>query len=103
MSVRFLVLYPTPTDPEVFDRRYEAEHLPMGKANLRGATGLASHRIVESPSGKSAFARLTEVSFPSMKALQDCAALPGAQKTMAHAVAISSGGPPHFLIAEQEA
>jgi uncharacterized protein (TIGR02118 family) len=84
MSVKLLVLYPTPRDPEEFDRRYEREHLPMGKENLIGATGLASHRILGSPAGKSPFARLTEVSFPTLKAVQECAALPGAQKTMAN-------------------
>ena len=102
MSVKFLVLYPTPKDSEKFDQRYEREHLPMGKANLTGATGLASYRILGSPAGKSPFARLTEVSFPTMKALQECAALPGAQKTMAHAVEISTGGAPHFMIVDQE-
>jgi uncharacterized protein (TIGR02118 family) len=102
MSVKLLVLYPTPTDPEQFDRRYEREHLPMGKAALIGATGLATHRILGSPAGKSPFARLTEVSFPTMKALQECAALPGAQKTLANAVEISTGGAPHFMIVEQE-
>jgi uncharacterized protein (TIGR02118 family) len=102
MSVKLLVLYPTPTDPEQFDRRYEREHLPMGKATLIGATRLASHRILGSPAGKSPFARLTEVSFPTLKAVQECAALPGAQKTMAHAVEISTGGAPHFMILEEE-
>jgi len=102
MSVKLLVLYPTPTDVQKFDRRYEREHLPMGKENLLGATGLASYHILGSPAGKSPFARLTEVSFPSMKALQECAALPGAQKTMANAVEISTGGAPHFLIVEEE-
>ena len=70
----------------------EREHLPMGKAALIGATSLASHRILGSPAGKSPFARLTEVSFPTLKAVQECAALPGAQKTLAHAVEISTGG-----------
>jgi hypothetical protein len=37
-----------------------------------------------------------------MKALQKCAALPGAQKTLANAVEISTGGAPHFMIVEQE-
>lgn len=101
-SVKLLVLYPTPTDPEEFDRRYEREHLPMGKANLIGATGLASYRILGSPAGKSPFARLTEVTFPTMKALQACAALPGAQKTIANAVEISTGGAPHFMLVQQE-
>ena len=102
MSVKFLVLYPTPTDPELFDRRYEREYLPMGKAALIGATSLVSHRILGSPAGTSPFARLTEVSFPTLQALQECAALPGAQKTLAHAVEISTGGAPHFMIVEQE-
>jgi hypothetical protein len=43
-----------------------------------------------------------KVSFPTLKALQECAALPGAQKAMAHAVEISTGGVPHFMIVEQE-
>jgi len=102
MSVKLLVLYPTPKNPEQFDRRYEQEHLPMGKAELKGAIGLASHRILGSPAGNSPFARLTEVTFPTMKALQECATLPGAQRTMANAVEISTGGTPHFMIVEQE-
>jgi uncharacterized protein (TIGR02118 family) len=102
MSVKFLVLYPTPTDPEQFDRQYEREHLPMGQKALVGATGLASHRILGSPAGKSPFVRMTEVTFPSLKALQDCAAQPGAQKLLAHATQISTGGAPHFMILEQE-
>jgi uncharacterized protein (TIGR02118 family) len=102
MSVKLLVLYPTPTDPELFDRRYLREHLPMGEEHLVGATGFASYRILGSPKGKSPFARLTEVSFPSMQALQDCAALPGAQKTIGNAVEISTGGAPHFMIVEEE-
>src|SRR5262245_34121350 len=102
MSVKLLVLYPTTTDPKQFDRRYQREQLPMGNATLVGATGLSSHRILGSPGGKSPFARLTEVSFPSLKAVQECAALPGAQKTMAHAIEISTGGAPHFMVVEEE-
>jgi uncharacterized protein (TIGR02118 family) len=102
MSFKLLVLYPTPKDSGLFDRRYEREHLPMGKANLVGATGLSSYRILGSPAGKSPFARLTAVSFPDMKSVQECAALPGAQKTLANAVEISSGGAPHFMIVEEE-
>jgi hypothetical protein len=74
----------------------------MGKVHLIGATGLASYRILGSPSGKSPFARMTEVTFPSMKALKECAALPGAQRTMANAVEISTGGAPYFMIVEEE-
>jgi uncharacterized protein (TIGR02118 family) len=102
MSAKLFVLYPTPKDSEQFDRRYQQEHLAMGKVHLIGATGLASYRILGSPSGKSPFARMTEVTFPSMKALKECAALPGAQRTMANAVEISTGGAPYFMIVEEE-
>jgi hypothetical protein len=37
-----------------------------------------------------------------MQALEACAASDGGKQTLANAVAISSGGAPVFLIAEQE-
>jgi hypothetical protein len=37
-----------------------------------------------------------------MQALQDCAASAGMQEAAAHAFAISTGGPPIILVAEQE-
>ena len=52
--------------------------------------------------GQVPFARLMEISFPSLKAVQETAALPGAQKTIAHAVEITTGGAPHFMIVEEE-
>mgnify|MGYP003694727179 CR=1 FL=1 len=102
MSVKLLVLYPTPKDSKQFDRRYRSEHLPMGQAALVGATGLVTHRVLGSPAGESPFSRLTEVTFPSLEAIQKCAVLPGAQKTLANAVEISTGGAPHFMIVEEE-
>ena len=102
MSAKLLVLYPAPKDPDLFDRRYKGEHLPLGKEHLRGATGLESHRVLGSPAGKSPFARLTTITFPSLKVLRECAALPGAQKTMANAIEISTGGAPHFMVIEDD-
>jgi hypothetical protein len=37
-----------------------------------------------------------------MEALEACAASDGGKQTLANAVSISTGGPPVFLIAEQE-
>jgi hypothetical protein len=37
-----------------------------------------------------------------MQALEECAASQGGQEVLAHAVKISSGGAPIFLIAEEE-
>jgi len=52
----------------------------MGKAALVGATGLESYRILGSPTGTSPFARVTELSFPSLKAVQECAACRGPRR-----------------------
>ena len=38
----------------------------------------------------------------TMKALEACAAAEGGKQTIANAVAISSGGEPIFLVAEEE-
>ena len=37
-----------------------------------------------------------------VEAMQKSLASPGGQETAAHAVSISSGGPPIFLVAEEE-
>jgi hypothetical protein len=37
-----------------------------------------------------------------MPDLQTCAASKGAQETIANAISISSGGPPIFIVAEEE-
>jgi uncharacterized protein (TIGR02118 family) len=103
MGVKLIVLYPPPKDPAAFEQRYEKEHLPLGARNLAGATRIVSTRIVGAPAGGPAFARMSEVHFPSLEALQACASSPGGQKTIANAVEISTGGAPTFLIAEEAA
>jgi hypothetical protein len=45
---------------------------------------------------------LPKVHFPSMAALQQCAASRGARETLANAAKISTGGSPIILIAEED-
>jgi hypothetical protein len=54
--------------------------------------------VLGSPNGKPAFHWIAEVHFPSMQALEACAASEAGKETLANAVSISSGGPPVFLI-----
>jgi hypothetical protein len=54
------------------------------------------------PQGTPQFHRIAEIHFPTMKALEACAAAEGGKQTIANAVAISSGGEPIFLVAEEE-
>jgi uncharacterized protein (TIGR02118 family) len=101
-AVKLIVMYPQPTDVATFERLYQDEHVPMAVKKLEGKTRLVATKVQASPSGKPAFHRIAEVHFPSMEALQACAASEGGKETLAHAAKISSGGPPVVLIAEEQ-
>jgi uncharacterized protein (TIGR02118 family) len=101
-GVKLVVIYPRPTDLDAFEKLYQEEHVPMAVAKLVGKTKLVATKVLGSPQGTPPFYRIAEVHFPSMDALQACAASEGGKETLAHAVAISSGGSPVFLVAEEE-
>jgi uncharacterized protein (TIGR02118 family) len=101
-SAKLVVIYPRPKDVEAFERVYQNEHVPMAVAKMRGKTKIVASKILASPQGIPPFYRIAEVHFPSMEALQACAASEGGKETVAHAVSISSGGAPIFLVAEEE-
>ena len=101
-SVKLAVIYPQPKDLNAFEKVYQGEHVPMAIEKLLGKTKMVASKVVASPQGIPPFHRVVEVYFPSMQALQACAASEGGKETLAHAVKISTGGPPIFLVAEEE-
>jgi uncharacterized protein (TIGR02118 family) len=101
-NVKLIVIYPCPKDLESFERVYKTEHVPTAVEKLGGKTKLVASKIVGSPQGTPPFHRIAEIHFPSMEALQACAASDGGKQTLANAAAISSGGAPIFLVAEEE-
>jgi uncharacterized protein (TIGR02118 family) len=101
-SVKLMVMYPRPKDVEAFEKLYQTEHVPMAVAKLAGKTKLVATKVIASPQGVAPYYRVAEVHFPSMEALQACAASAGGKETIGHAVSISSGGPPVIMIAEEE-
>jgi len=101
-SAKFIVAYPMPKDVEAFEAVYQKEHVPLAVASLTGKTKIVATKVLLSPQGNSPFYRIAEVYFPSMEALQRCAASPGGQEALAHAVKISTGGPPVIMIAEED-
>lgn len=71
--------------------------------NFSGIKKFVASRVVGTPDGSPApFYRVAELHFPSMEALQAAAASPSAQKAVAHAVSISTGGRPIILVAEED-
>ena len=102
MPVKLMVIYPRPRDTQAFETVYKDQHVPMAVKKLDGKTKIVATRVLGSPNGRPAFHRIAEIHFPSMQALEACAASQGGKETLANAVAISSGGPPIVLIAEGE-
>jgi len=101
-SAKLTVIYPRPKDVTAFENIYQTEHVPLAVAKLNGKTKMVATKVLASPQGRAPFYRIAEVYFPSMQALEECAASDGGQETLAHAAKISSGGPPIFLVAEEE-
>jgi uncharacterized protein (TIGR02118 family) len=101
-GVKLVVMYPRPKDVDAFEKLYQKEHVPMAVEKLKGKTKFVATKVVGSPQGTPPFYRIAEVHFPSMEALQACAASEGGKETIGHAAKISSGGPPVILVAEEE-
>jgi uncharacterized protein (TIGR02118 family) len=102
MAFKIAVMYPPPKDVEAFEDVYNNEHVPMAVDKMVGKTKIVATKVIGSPMGPPAFHRIAEVYFPSMQALEACAASEGGKLTIAHALSISSGGTPTILIAEEE-
>ena len=101
-DVKLIVIYPRPKNVDAFEKIYQTEHVPLAVAKLGGKTKIVATKILDSPQGLPPFYRIAEVYFPSMQALEACAASDGGKETLANAVKISTGGMPIFLVAEAE-
>jgi uncharacterized protein (TIGR02118 family) len=102
-GVRLLVIYPRPKDIGVFERAYTGNHLPMAAEKIPAKTKFVVAKVLGTPEGEeSPFYRIAELHFPSLEALHEAASSQGAQEAIADAVALSTGGAPIFLIAEEE-
>lgn len=102
-EAKIVVIYPRPTDVEVFEKAYLEEHVPLAVEKIKGVTKFAATKVIGTPDGSTApFQRIAELYFPSMEALQESAASAGTQEAVAHAFSISTGGPPIILVTEEE-
>lgn len=103
-GAKIIAIYPAPKDVSTFERAYTQDHSPMvTPQNFKGMTKFVATKIVGTPDGSPPpFHRIAELHFPSLAALQAAAGSASAQQVVAHAVSISSGGKPVFLVAEEE-
>ena len=100
-AAKIVVLYPRPRNLEAFERAYTQEHVPL-VPKLEGITKFVQTKVLGTASGEPApFQRIAELHFPSLEILKKAAASKAGQDAVAHAVTISTGGPPVLLICEE--
>jgi len=74
MTVRFLALYETPTDPEAFHRHYREVHIPLGR-RLPGLRRYAVGRDVAAVRG-APYYLVAELEWDTMEELRAAFASP---------------------------
>ena len=74
MAAHLLIMYPHPTDAEIFDRAYAQEHLPYAGPRLVGATGVVTKRVVGPSFAQPPYHLISDVSFPTIETLKATAA-----------------------------
>src|ERR1700749_4360756 len=99
---KLIVLYPTPTDVDAFERRYNTEHAPMVLQKIPGLKKFVAARVLGTPTGAAPYHRVPELYFDSTELLPAGMGSAGGKSTVAHAVEISTGGAPLVLIAEDD-
>ena len=104
-GAKLIVIYPTPKDVNTFERAYVQDHAPMvTPQTFAGIKKFVASKVVGTADGSPApFYRVAELHFGSMDDLKAAAGSASAQKAVAHAISISTGGQPLFLVAEEEA
>ena len=101
-GAKLIVIYPRSQRHRTLRARVPERTCAHGRRKLANKTKIVASKMVGSPQGTPPFNRITEIHFPTMEALQACGASDGRKQTIASTVAISSGGAPIFLIAEEE-
>jgi uncharacterized protein (TIGR02118 family) len=100
---KLIVLYPPPVDIATFERRYSVEHAPMVLEKIPGLKKFVAAHVLGTPAGTAApYQRVAELYFDSLESLQAAMASGGGQAAVAHAMEISTGGPPVVLVAEDD-
>jgi uncharacterized protein (TIGR02118 family) len=67
-----------------------------------GLRKFVAAQVLGTPTGKAPYQRVAELYFDTIESLQSAMGSPGGQATVAHAMEISTGGPPVVLIAEDD-
>ena len=100
MTAKIIVLFGKPTNPQLFDKQYWEEHVPIAK-QMPGLRKYTVHKIIPPPRGEPAYYQVVELEFDSMDSLKKAVASQAGKDSGSHGAKIATGGMT-FLWAESK-
>jgi uncharacterized protein (TIGR02118 family) len=100
VSIKLVVLYPSPREEQVFERAYHEQHIPLMRGLIAPATRLRTYRV-RLPDG-APFYRLAEIDFVDLAEATAFGQSEGANNARRSARDVSTGGKPWTLICERD-
>jgi uncharacterized protein (TIGR02118 family) len=97
MTIRLVIIYTQPENPEEWDKHYLGNHMPMGRA-LPGLDSIQAARVLAAADGGEVpHYRITTADFPTMEAMQAALASPEGESTATDFAAIAPPGSRIFI------
>jgi uncharacterized protein (TIGR02118 family) len=100
MTAKIIVLFGKPTDPQLFDKHYWDDHVPIAKS-MPGLRKYTVHKVTSAPRGEPAYYQVVELEFDNMDSLKNAIASQAGKDSGRHGAKIATGGMT-FLYAESK-
>ena len=100
MTAKIIVLFGKPTDPQLFDKQYWKDHIPIAK-QMPGLRKYTVHKVVTAPRGEPAYYQVAELEFDNMDSLKNAISSQAGKDSGRHGMKIATGGMT-FLYAESK-
>jgi uncharacterized protein (TIGR02118 family) len=97
---KIIVLFGKPKDPELFDKQYWEDHVPIAK-KMPGLKRYTVHKVVGAPRGYPSYHQVVELEFENMDSLKNALNSQAGIESGRHGVKIATGGIT-FLYAESK-
>ena len=88
---KIIVLFGEPKDPELFDKQYWEDHVPMAK-QMPGLKKYTVHKVVGAPRGDPAYYQVVELEFDNMDSMKQALDSQAGRDSGRHSVKIATGG-----------
>ena len=98
MTVKLVVLYAQPEQPEEFERHYAEQHAPLVRT-MPGLQQFYSGRLTAADGGESSYFRIAELTFADQAALEAAQSSEQGQATVADYEKIAPPGSRLFVAA----